>query len=75
MLLANFSVNVNGSHVLTRPLVPAFVWLLVEIHSGLELPKGWGGGARKHWMHHRGGEGFLSLFLRVAVVVASGDYF
>lgn len=43
VLLANFSVNVNGSHVLTRPvLVPVFVWLLVEIHSGLELPKGWG---------------------------------
>lgn len=58
VLLANFSVNVNGSHVLTRPVfVPVFVWLLVEIHSGLELPKGWGGGARKHWMHHQGGEG------------------
>ena len=44
MLLANFSVNVIGSHVLMRTVfMPVFVWLLVEIHSGLELPKGWGG--------------------------------
>ncbi|XTI93514.1 hypothetical protein V2W45_880165 [Cenococcum geophilum] len=62
-LLANFSVNVNGSHVLTRPaFVPVFVWLIDEIHSGLELLKEWGGGARKHWMHHRGGEGSFGPF-------------
>lgn len=34
VLLANFSLNIIGSHVLTRTLlVPLFVWLLVEIHS------------------------------------------
>src|ERR1700761_2728055 len=52
VLLANFSLNIIGSHVLTRTLfVPLFVWLLVEIHSGLDLPwayekvlpRGWGG--------------------------------
>jgi len=42
--------------------VPVFVWLLDEIHSGLELLKEWGGGARKHWMHHRGGEGSFGPF-------------
>ena len=66
VLLANFSLNIIGSHVLTRTLfVPIFVWLLVEIHSGLDLPwgyekmlpSGWGGGARKHARHHRDGEG------------------
>ncbi|KAI7522246.1 hypothetical protein KC331_g19355 [Hortaea werneckii] len=65
VLLANFSLNIIGSHVLTRTLfVPIFVWLLVEIHSGLDLPwaydkilpAGWGGGARKHAAHHREGE-------------------
>ncbi|KAF7514247.1 hypothetical protein GJ744_000017 [Endocarpon pusillum] len=44
VLLANFSLNVIGSHVLTRTLfVPVFVYLLVEIHSGLDL----GGGYEK----------------------------
>lgn len=66
VLLANFSLNIIGSHVLTRTLfVPVFVWLLVEIHSGLDLPWGydkilppsWGGGAAKHAMHHRDGSG------------------
>jgi cholesterol 25-hydroxylase len=76
VLLANFSVNVNGSHVLTRPvLVPVFVWLLVEIHSGLELPKGWGGGARKHWMHHRGGEGGFEPFFESSGGSSVGKYF
>ncbi|TKA33372.1 hypothetical protein B0A50_00925 [Salinomyces thailandicus] len=65
VLLANFSLNIIGSHVLTRTLfVPIFVWLLVEIHSGLDLPlaydkllpTGWGGGAKKHAAHHREGE-------------------
>ena len=65
VLLANFSLNVIGSHVLTRTLfVPIFVWLLVEIHSGLDLPWGYekilpggmGLGAREHAVHHRYGE-------------------
>lgn len=66
VLLANFSLNIIGSHVLTRTLfVPIFVWLLVEIHSGLDLPwgyekilpHGWGGGAKKHAKHHAGTDG------------------
>lgn len=66
VLLANFSLNILKSHVLTRTLfVPLFVWLLVEIHSGMDLPWGYdkilpwgmGGGARKHARHHRTGEG------------------
>ena len=53
VLLANFSLNVIGSHVLTRTaFVPVLMWLLGEIHSGPELPwgyakvlsKGWGRG-------------------------------
>lgn len=72
VLLANFSLNIIGSHVFTRTLfVPVFVWLLVEIHSGLDLPwgydkilpSGWGGGARKHTLHHAGGgHGFAPYF-------------
>ena len=65
VLLANFSLNIIGSHVLTRTLfVPIFVWLLVEIHSGLDLPWGYekimpaglGLGAKEHARHHREGE-------------------
>lgn len=71
VLLANFSLNIIGAHVLTRTLfVPVFVWLLVEIHSGMDLPwgydkvlpKGWGGGARKHARHHDGGDGGLEPY-------------
>lgn len=71
VLLANFSLNIIGSHVLTRTLfVPVFVWLLVEIHSGLDLPwaydrilpPGWGGGAKKHALHHSNGEGGLEPY-------------
>ncbi|KAJ2901739.1 hypothetical protein MKZ38_001411 [Zalerion maritima] len=63
VMLANFSLNVIGAHVLTRMgFVVVFVWLLVEIHSGMEtgwgyekvLPRGWGGGAKGHWGHHVG---------------------
>lgn len=62
VLLANFSLNIIGSHVLTRTLfVPMFVWLLVEIHSGMDqpwgydklLPKGWAAGSRRHSYHHQ----------------------
>lgn len=71
VLLANFSLNIIKCHVLTRTLfVPVFVWLLVEIHSGLDLPwgyekllpKGWAGGARKHARHHAGAEGGLEPY-------------
>lgn len=71
VLLANFSLNIIKSHVLTRTLfVPIFVWLLVEIHSGLDLPwgyekilpEGWGGGARKHARHHAGIDGGLEPY-------------
>ncbi len=71
VLLANFSLNIIGSHVLTRTaFVPVFVYLLVEIHCGMDmpwaydkiLPKGWGAGARKHAEHHRSGEGGYEPF-------------
>jgi cholesterol 25-hydroxylase len=62
VLLANFSLNIIGAHVLTRTIfVTIFVWLLIEIHAGLHLewgyekilPPGWGMGAMKHARHHR----------------------
>jgi cholesterol 25-hydroxylase len=71
VLLANFSLNIIGSHVLTRTMfVPAFVYLLVEVHSGLDLvwaydkilPAGWGSGAKVHARHHRSGSGGLAPF-------------
>jgi cholesterol 25-hydroxylase len=71
VLLANFSLNIIGSHVFTRTLfVPVFVWLLVELHSGLDLPwgyekvlpRGWGGGARNHAVHHAGEGGGLEPY-------------
>jgi len=71
VMLANFSLNIIGAHVLTRTLfVPLFVWLLVEIHCGMDLPwgyekvlpSGWGGGARKHMRHHNVGNGGFEPF-------------
>lgn len=71
VLLANFSLNIIGAHVLTRTLfVPLFVWLLVEIHCGMDLPwgyekvlpHGWAGGARKHALHHASGRRGLEPF-------------
>jgi cholesterol 25-hydroxylase len=71
VLLANFSLNIIGSHVLTRTLfVPVFVWLLVEIHSGLDLelgydkllPAGWGAGSKRHAVHHRGGKEYFEPY-------------
>lgn len=73
VLLANFSLNVIGSHVLTRTVfIPVFVYLLVELHSGLDLawgyekilPRGWGAGAKGHAAHHRAGKGGLAPFFR-----------
>ena len=71
VLLANFSLNIIGSHVLTRTaFVPVFVYLLIEIHSGLDLPWGYekilpwsiGAGSRKHAAHHRTGNGSYEPF-------------
>lgn len=71
VLLANFSLNIIGAHVLSRTVfVPCFVWMLVELHSGLELsvgfekvlPRGWAQGSRMHALHHRVGEGGFEPF-------------
>ncbi len=71
VLLANFSLNIIGSHVLTRTVfVPMFVWLLVDIHSGLDqewgydklLPAGWAAGSRRHSHHHQYGTRYYEPF-------------
>ena len=72
VLVANFSLNVIGAHVLTRTLfVPVFVDLLVQVHCGMELPwgyerflpEGWGMGCREHARHHRTGRsGYAPFF-------------
>ncbi|KAL8761233.1 MAG: hypothetical protein Q9184_002637 [Pyrenodesmia sp. 2 TL-2023] len=71
VLLANFSLNIIGSHVLTRTaFVVTFVWLLVDIHSGMDLPwgydkilpKGWAAGSKRHSMHHRFGNIYYEPF-------------
>ncbi len=71
VLLANFSLNVIGSHILTRTVfVPIFVDLLIEVHCGMDLPygyekflpEGWGLGGREHARHHRTGGGCYAPF-------------
>ncbi|MCJ1363839.1 hypothetical protein MMC16_002948 [Acarospora aff. strigata] len=71
VLLANFSLNIIGSHVLTRTMfVPMFIYLLIEIHCGMDLPWGYekilpwgiGAGSRKHATHHRTGNGLYEPF-------------
>ena len=71
IMLANFSLNIIRSHVLTRTaFVPFFVYLLVEVHCGLDLdwgydkilPFGWGVGSAKHAVHHRTGDGSYQAF-------------
>jgi cholesterol 25-hydroxylase len=71
VLFANFSLNIIGAHVLTRSIfIPIFVYLLVEIHSGIDLPwsydklmpAGWGAGAKTHAYHHRTGKGAFAPF-------------
>ncbi|KAL9013293.1 MAG: hypothetical protein Q9173_002004 [Seirophora scorigena] len=71
VLLANFSLNIIGSHVLTRTVfVVVFVWLLVDIHSGMDLewgydkllPEGWASGSKRHSMHHRVGNKYYEPF-------------
>lgn len=71
VMLANFSLNIIGSHVLTRTLfVPMFVWLLVDIHSGMDqqwgydklLPRGWAAGSKRHSQHHQYGTKYYEPF-------------
>lgn len=71
VLLANFSLNIIRAHVFTRTcFIPIFVYLLVDIHSGLDLewsydkvlPVGMGAGTRKHARHHREGNGGYEPF-------------
>jgi cholesterol 25-hydroxylase len=71
ILLANFSLNIIGSHVLTRTVfIPVFIYFLIEVHSGVDLdwqydkilPPNWGAGTRKHATHHRDGKRFYQPF-------------
>ena len=71
VLLANFSLNIIGSHVLTRTVfIPTFIGLLVDIHSGLDLawsydkilPNGWAAGSRRHSYHHQHGSKYYEPF-------------
>ncbi|KAL8910120.1 MAG: hypothetical protein Q9171_004581 [Xanthocarpia ochracea] len=71
VLLANFSLNIIKSHVMTRTLfVPMFVWLLVDIHSGMDhpwgydkiLPQGWAAGSKRHAAHHQYGQKYYEPF-------------
>ena len=71
VLLANFSLNIIGSHVLTRTVfVPMFVWLLVDIHSGIDqvwgydkiLPQGFAAGSKRHSQHHQHGTKYYEPF-------------
>lgn len=71
ILLANFALNIIGSHVLTRTLfVPVLVYLLIEVHSGVDLdwqydkilPPKWGAGPIKHAAHHREGKQYFQPF-------------
>ena len=73
VFLANFSLNIIGSHVLTRTLfVPIFVWLLVEIHSGMDLewgydkllPNRWAAGSERHSQHHHSGMRYYAPFFK-----------
>ena len=71
ILMANFSLNIIAAHVLTRTaFVPLFVYLLVEVHCGLDLdwgydkifPLGLGAGSKNHAIHHREGRGHYAPF-------------
>lgn len=71
ILLANFALNIIGSHVLTRTIfVPIFIYLLIEVHSGVDLdwqydkilPSNWGAGTAKHATHHREGKRYYQPF-------------
>ena len=68
-------MSIEGSHALTRTaFVPFFVGLLVDVHSGLDLPWGYDkilpfgivAGSCVHAIHHRTGEdAFQPFFLFV----------
>lgn len=71
ILLANFALNIIGGHVFTRTcFVPLFVYLLIEVHCGMDLdigydklmPRGWGAGPKVHADHHRTGGGAYAPF-------------
>lgn len=71
ILLANFALNIIRSHVFTRTcFVPLFVYLLIEVHCGMDLewgynklmPAGWGAGPVVHAEHHRTGAGAYAPF-------------
>lgn len=62
IMTANFSLNIIGSHTLTRNLfLFPFLWMLIENHSGLDFWWGYekilsakvGAGATRHSLHHR----------------------
>jgi cholesterol 25-hydroxylase len=71
ILSANFALKFYNSHPLTRMLfVPVFVWLLVENHTGYDLPCGLHhvipfnlyGGSVKHYKHHIHGSKYYQPF-------------
>ena len=71
VLSANFALKLFNSHPLTRMLfVPVFVWLLVENHTGYDLPFGLHrvipfnlyGGSVKHYKHHMHGLRYYQPF-------------
>lgn len=71
ILSANFALKLFQSHPLTRMLfVPVFVWLLVENHTGYDLPFGLHrvipfhlyGGSVKHYKHHIHGSKYYQPF-------------
>ncbi|KAL8946184.1 MAG: hypothetical protein Q9222_007391 [Ikaeria aurantiellina] len=74
VMLANFSLNSINAHVLTRTIyIPFFVGLLVDIHSGLDLPwgydkilpTGWASGSKRHSEHHENGKKYYEPFFTI----------
>ena len=73
VMLANFSLNVICAHALTRTIyIPLFVGLLVDIHSGLDLPWAYdkilpilGAGSRRHSVHHENGKQYYEPFFTI----------
>ncbi|GFZ44396.1 hypothetical protein JCM24511_02118 [Saitozyma sp. JCM 24511] len=72
LLAANLSLHLMRAHPLTRTIfVPIFLYLLVENHSGLDLPygyhrilpSGWAAGPAEHAEHHRHGKANFQPYL------------
>ena len=72
ILGANFALNLIGAHVLSRTLfIPAFLWMLVENHAGIDLkwgytqllPLGIGAGPKRHALHHKYGKVYYQPYL------------